>query len=1122
MRWMGLLLVLAASLAFVSMLDIPSGHVSAQAPPLGVYPGDPVSEADKVFISLETSNRITCGVTAADNIRCWGHNRAAPVWAEGFKDVATGRGYSCGLKLDGTLQCWGSSSYGVFTLPTDNGAQIKFKSIDSRNRHVCGIRSDNDRLVCWGYDTFGQASGSPTSQLDIAYDYSNDTFAKISPAKYHTCGLIVRNEGDNSTNIRCWGVNEINTGGLEFVPRIATGIATVPQAYSSTVFKDIAASNDYNCAIIDGGLDDGKAVCWGTDRIDLIGTPRGTTDPLSYVGTPSTDRFTKIAVGQAHVCAIKTDATVKCWGATKASGSEEAFGQADVPSNHQNSTFSDIVASDYHTCAILDGQNNQVEGEVVCWGDELPYDPYKPQTVGNTSRIFAPDHPYPPTHRFPQISSGVYHNCGISVNRDLVCWGGTIESPAMVQGPFKTLDLGLLNTCAIRDNGHIQCWGWNTYMQSAGWSPGLPGSSLSLKVKTIQNLTTDYTFKSVSASFFHTCAILDGQTAGQSEGEVLCWGLKTNEQTSAPQAKTFDSISAGWYHTCGILDDQNGQRPGTAICWGASNNLDEHGNIVRTAYGYDSRADFGQADVPSELSDVAFTSISSSRYQTCAIRADDSKLECWGRSELAQLPDVVTEQKFSAVAAAEYAICAINEDGIVQCWGPDQWSNQVQQFRLPTDYTETRFRDISASLRHACATKFDGTVICWGADADITTRQVEIYSGTTIFNTKQAWVPREFRANTINPPPPIPTPSAGIKILRIEPDIRAIALGAGEQVKLGVKVYGRQDMRDDLIGDMSDITFEWIVQDVRSQDSTANGDFTEIIGPGNTRVPNNAPDDRRTTFTAPNQPGTYRVSAVLDIGTECLHAGQGETEQDAIERCTASFEIKVMRKMRTITPTATPADPAGAIPSLLTDDDGNQYEVFTPVGGGIFIGEDVSVVADPGAVPNGEVIGVRADADGVASNVGQTHHRVTLDGMYYRIAGVDGFGVRLKGYALDDPIEVCLPVPDRLRRNISSLAVVSERADGTFAMLSSIVRLSDSGVNICGALSSLLARVAVGHVGSPSGLPSPTPLPTPEAPDTGGNNPFSTASLLLILALSISFCLMSWVLVRGRRASFEP
>ena len=348
-----------------------------------------------------------------------------------------------------------------------------------------------------------------------------------------------------------------------------------------------------------------------------------------------------------------------------------------------------------------------------------------------------------------------------------------------------------------------------------------------------------------------------------------------------------------------------------------------------------------------------------------------------------------------------------------------------------------------------------------------------------------------------------PTPVGGQLISRIVPKVSPIAVLAGDQVRLSVDVYGVQDILNNSLGD--DVTFDWSVE-------PSGGSFEEADYRDDD---DSVVDEREALFTAPSQPGEYTVKVLLDK-YEC----RDDIGYD--DGCFAEIEVKVRRTAATPSPTATPANPAGEIPLVIVDDAGNQYEVFTPVDGGEFIGEDVSVVGDPGAVPNKEVIGVRADADGVASNVGQTQDRVTLDGMYYRIAGVDAFGVRLKGYVLDDPLEVCVPVPDRLRRNISSLAMVSERADGTFALLSSNVRLNASGVSVCGALSELSARVAVGHVGSPSGLPSPTPLPTPEAPDTGGNSPFSTAALVLILALSISIGLMSWSLVRGRRGSFEP
>ena len=353
-------------------------------------------------------------------------------------------------------------------------------------------------------------------------------------------------------------------------------------------------------------------------------------------------------------------------------------------------------------------------------------------------------------------------------------------------------------------------------------------------------------------------------------------------------------------------------------------------------------------------------------------------------------------------------------------------------------------------------------------------------------------------------PTPTATPVGGQRISRIKPNVSAITLSAGDKVRLSVDIYGMQDILDNSLAD--DVDFDWSVE-------PSGGSFEE----SDYRDDDDSDvDEREALFTAPSQAGTYTVKILLDK-YEC----RDDVGYD--DGCFAEIVIKVRGLSAPASPTATPANPAGEIPLVIVDDYGNQYEVFTPVDGGEFIGEDVSVVGDPGAVPNGEIIGVRADADGVASNVGQTHQRVTLDGMYYRIAGVDAFGVRLKGYVLDDPLEVCVPVPDRLRRNISSLAMVSERADGTFALLSSNVRLSDSGVNICGKLSQLSARIAVGQVGSPSGLPSPTPLPTPEAPDTGGTTPFSTAALVLILALITSMALMSWTLLRGRKQpTFSP
>ena len=259
------LTILLLTLGIVGLVGIYS--VSAQVPPADIYPGDPVSEDDKIFVSLDTSRDSTCGITAANNIRCWGANLFAPMWAGGYIDVAVGTSHTCGIDLDGFVQCWGrnSLSSNMLTPPTDNGVPIKFKSIDSYVHHTCGIRADNDLLECWGWDRDGQVTGTHargqstnlyTSPLPFyrAYDYSNDAFAQISPGNVHTCGIINLAPGETGTNARCWGYN--NTTEYRSV---------VPQIYLSTTFKQITTTDRFNCALIDGGEDDGKVICWGDE-----------------------------------------------------------------------------------------------------------------------------------------------------------------------------------------------------------------------------------------------------------------------------------------------------------------------------------------------------------------------------------------------------------------------------------------------------------------------------------------------------------------------------------------------------------------------------------------------------------------------------------------------------------------------------------------------------------------------------------------------------------------------------------------------------------------------------------------------------------------------------------------
>ena len=323
-------------------------------------------------------------------------------------------------------------------------------------------------------------------------------------------------------------------------------------------------------------------------------------------------------------------------------------------------------------------------------------------------------------------------------------------------------------------------------------------------------------------------------------------------------------------------------------------------------------------------------------------------------------------------------------------------------------------------------------------------------------------------------------------VSKVEPAIRSATVSAGDVVTLSVNMYGLQNAMDNGLGG----TFSWMQE--------GGGSLT---GSG-----------RELSYTAPSSPGTYTVKATLSIN-DC--APKDENMRDTA--CTAEFVVKVRRPSAAPDPDPAPVNPPGDIPGILADASGNQYEVFTPEGGGTFTGEGYTLSAAAGAVPNGEFIGIRMSDEGAASNAGMTHQRYTLGGNMYAVSAVDAGGTSINSYVLDDPATVCVPLPDELRTDISELALLTINSDGSLTVLSAQVRISDAGTMVCGNLSGLPASVAVGSAGAPAAIPTATPEPTPEPPDTGGTAPSSSTLPLWSLLLGIAVLGLGSALVIGRR-----
>ncbi|MGB2276095.1 MAG: putative Ig domain-containing protein, partial [Candidatus Poseidoniaceae archaeon] len=354
----------------------------------------------------------------------------------------------------------------------------------------------------------------------------------------------------------------------------------------------MSAGRYHTCAI----LDDGDLKCWGKDADGQVGDSSSTYNSWSP-STTVTLYGDAVAVsgGRSHTCALLDGGDVKCWGddqygqlgdgATLADRTTPPYSAINLGTGR---TAVAISAGGYHTCALLDN------GDVKCWGRD------NEGQLGDGGSITSTDYTAVPSstainlgtgRTAVAISAGEYHTCAILDNGDLKCWGhdntgqlgdgGTNtatsapSSTAVNLGAGRTavaVKAGTSHTCVILDNGDMKCWGRDNNGQL-----GNGGSNLDLHVppSTAINLGTGRTAVALTASYRHTCALLDN-------GDVKCWGsdsqgqlgdggtITSTDYTTAPSStainlgsgRTAVSLSSGTYHTCAVLDNADMK------CWG--------------------------------------------------------------------------------------------------------------------------------------------------------------------------------------------------------------------------------------------------------------------------------------------------------------------------------------------------------------------------------------------------------------------------------------------------------------------------------------------------------------------------------------------------------------------------
>jgi alpha-tubulin suppressor-like RCC1 family protein len=245
----------------------------------------------KSFVDVSAMDDRTCGVRYTDGaIECWGERFAADPPSGAFSRVAVGGSHGCGLTAGGAITCWGDNANGQTSVPPG-----VYRGVTLGTAHSCGYRMDQS-IVCWGDNRLGQASPVPSNYAQLTaggdrtcalgfdgvascWGYMAGAqvrpaaqFVNIATGAYRSCG-----ERKDRMAISCWNPD-----------------GSAPPFERPGAFTQISVGPSQICAV-----DANSVACWNYNA-----------GPLE---TP-TERFTEVSVGYGHVCALRDDRKVVCWG----------------------------------------------------------------------------------------------------------------------------------------------------------------------------------------------------------------------------------------------------------------------------------------------------------------------------------------------------------------------------------------------------------------------------------------------------------------------------------------------------------------------------------------------------------------------------------------------------------------------------------------------------------------------------------------------------------------------------------------------------------------------------------------------------------------------------------------
>jgi alpha-tubulin suppressor-like RCC1 family protein len=306
--------------------------------------------------------------------------------------------------------------------------------------------------------------------------------------------------------------------------------STGPSGPNTAIPSTLSAGGHHICRL----TQDGTALCWGRADAGQLGTDSTPVTSVPVQAAAGDVRFTSIAAGGLHTCALTVDGQAWCWGQNDVGQAglpismnqvcgNPIHGWRCVPRPHPLDTtirFQALIAGSANTCGFA------LDGSAYCWGSNGSgqLGAGAPDVCGSTSCSISPVLlPAQPRLRSLSVGSGA-HLCGLTSDGTAYCWGsnsygqlgiGTVgdnrQVPTQISGQtkFKSIAVGGQHTCALDTSGLPWCWGGDILPPGEG---GVSISAVPVAIAASPN------FADIITGTWAAC----GRTA---QGQAFCWGI---------------------------------------------------------------------------------------------------------------------------------------------------------------------------------------------------------------------------------------------------------------------------------------------------------------------------------------------------------------------------------------------------------------------------------------------------------------------------------------------------------------------------------------------------------------------------------------------------------------------